>query len=149
MNSCGVTLQCGNCASGWSCNANVCTPPASSNNPGNREGESGTLTGGFSETGGAILNAANGSICWSGVNMGGNTQLTVHYGNGEPVGDRLKVTFNGTQIGAAIPVNTSGNWSTYITGQTTFPAQSGSGTLCVAVDAYSAWVAKIDKVTFN
>jgi hypothetical protein len=82
--------------------------------------------------------------------MGGNTQATVTYGNGEPAGDKLKVTFNGTQIGSEITVNNTGGWGINQNSTVSFGAQSGSGTLCVRAGSVSSnWVAKVDKIAFQ
>jgi hypothetical protein len=108
-----------------------------------------TITGGYNDGGtGVVLDTFPSSLCWSSVNMSGNTTATVTYGNGQPAGDTLQVTFNGTNIGTAIPIGHTGGWNTFTTGYTTFAAQSGSGTLCLKAGTYGgAWVAKVSQLT--
>jgi beta-glucanase (GH16 family) len=150
--NCGGTLSCGTCTAGYTCTANACVPPSSSNNPGSKDPTVGaTYTAPYSsETGGVILQGGGASVCWASVNMGGNTKVTVNYGNGEPVGDSVKVTFNGAQVGGNINMANTGGFSVYQDGQTTFGALSGSGTLCVVGNSPSDnWVAKIHSVSYQ
>jgi hypothetical protein len=81
--------------------------------------------------------------------MSGNTSATVSYGNLQSPNNQLQVTFNGTNIGGAIPIVNTDGWNNFSNAVTTFSAQSGSGTLCVKVGSYagSGNVAKVASVT--
>jgi beta-glucanase (GH16 family) len=153
-NNCGGTLSCGSCGTGYSCTANKCVLTATGSHEGTRMGADASATtfnanSCHPEGGGAIMGASACTICWGGVDMGGNTQATVTYANGEAAGDTMKVTFNGTQIGSNISANNTGGWTTSSSSTVTFGAQSGVGTLCVAPVAGSGWIAKINQISFK
>jgi hypothetical protein len=125
-----------------------CPACPTGSNPGTLQAVNATITGGFNDGGsGVVLNSATSSLCWSNVNMGGNTSASLSYGNGEPPGDTLQLTFKGTNIGSAFPITSTGGWNTFTTGSTSFAAQSGSETLCLQVGTYSGWVAKVVSLT--
>jgi beta-glucanase (GH16 family) len=150
-NNCGVNLNCGTCASGWTCSSSkTCTPPPSSSSPGNLT-KSGASTAGAigNDADGLILESNGASICWSNVNMNGNTQVTVNYGNGEAAGETFKVTYNGAQIGSTFTNAYTGGFSVYQAAQFTFGAQSGFGTLCVVATSCDNWNSKISSVSFK
>jgi beta-glucanase (GH16 family) len=160
-NNCGGTITCtSTCAAGQTCTANVCTGgTVPSNQPATFEAENGAIGGNaYNETGGGLNgvilkaggvdggSATTGSVCWNNVPMAGNTSVTVTYGNGEPVGDTLKVTLNGTQLGSNMSVANTGGWSTAATVSTSFASQTTTGLLCVVPVTATGWVAKIDKI---
>jgi hypothetical protein len=100
-------------------------------------------------TTGEVLNNGSGSLCWNNVNMSGNTSATVTYGNLQAPNNTVVVTYNGTNLGSAIPIINTDGWTNFTDATTTFAAQSGSGTVCVKVGTYvgSNNVAEVAKLT--
>jgi hypothetical protein len=98
---------------------------------------------------GEVLNNGSSSLCWNNVNMSGNTSATVKYGNLQSPNNTVQVTYNGSNLGSAIPIVNTDGWATFSSASTSFGAQSGSGTLCVKVGTYagSGAVAEVASVT--
>lgn len=90
-----------------------------------------------------------GSITWSGVDMSGFTSVTVTYSNGEPAGGVLKLSFDGNQLGEDMITEQVGGWEgTASTLSTTFPAQSGTGTIVLAGTGDN-WIASVSKINLE
>jgi hypothetical protein len=95
---------------------------------------------------GAIITGSNTSVCWHDVTMTGNTVASLLYSNGEPAGDRFDVTFRGNPIGS-LPVANCGAWEgSCTTSVTSFPAQSGTGTLCLTAQG-GGWIAALSRLS--
>jgi hypothetical protein len=95
------------------------------------------------------MDSAGDSVCWSNVNMTGNTQASLLYSNGEVWADSVNITFNGTTIGnIALPwCTTGGAWNgVCATASTTFPAQSGTGSLCL-VGVGPNWIGALNRLS--
>jgi beta-glucanase (GH16 family) len=161
-NNCGGTVTCtSTCGAGQTCTNNVCTGSSvPTNHPATLEAENGVISyNAYNETGGGINgvilkaggvdggNGTTGQVCWNNVPMAGNTSVTVTYGNGEPAGDTLKLTLNGTQLGGNMSVASTGGWNTAATVSTSFGSQSTTGLLCLVPVTATGWVAKVDKIS--
>ncbi len=104
-------------------------------------GSSGVLNQGNQQ----ILTATGQSLCWSNVGMSGVTSATVTLGNGEPPGDQLLVTFDGTQIGAVTVPHTDDPWWADTPETTPVAPELGSGTLCL-VGSGTDWIASVSQI---
>jgi hypothetical protein len=116
-----------------------------------KEAEAGVNTGGLAEGGGdsggkILLNSAGDNVCWTGVNMAGVANARLHYGNAEPAGDTVQLTYpnTGTVIGTFALASTGG-WSSPNLADATiaFAAQAGTGQVCV-IGQGTGWIASVD-----